>query len=118
MADKIPSTSTPHNSNPRPKKQARGYGGNWPRLRLMKLRRNPACEYCHISPATCVDHVDGDTSNVAWNNLRSACDACHGRKTVQCDGGFGRRIQRAAAMPATQANNSELLIERPISDAE
>ena len=41
-------------------------------------------------PAKHVDHVDNDRSNEEPDNLRSLCVPCHSRKTVRCDGGFGR----------------------------
>lgn len=82
----------------------RGYGGRWRRLRRMILARDPVCvcrglEGClHVAGgcvqlATDVDHVlprlRGGTD--AEDNLQGLCKACHSRKTVAEDGGWGRR---------------------------
>lgn len=76
---------------------ARGYGYRWQKLRLMQLRRQPICAdpfAIHGTPveATEVDHIvprsRGGTDQ--FENLQSLCKACHSRKTVTIDGGFGR----------------------------
>lgn len=63
-------------------------------IRPAKLERNPLCEDCEVLNlvvvATDVDHIDGDTSNNADENLRSLCHPCHSSKTASHDGGFGR----------------------------
>jgi 5-methylcytosine-specific restriction protein A len=41
-----------------------------------------------------VDHIDGDSDNDAWDNLRSRCHPCHSRKTATHDGGFGNAPKR------------------------
>jgi 5-methylcytosine-specific restriction protein A len=57
------------------------------------LRSNPICQYCGLEEASEVDHVvplaAGGTND--YDNLRTSCKACHSRKTVIEDGGFGRR---------------------------
>jgi len=63
----------------------RGYGGDWPKIRLAKLAQNPVCEFQF--PPTCtgwaseVDHIlplsQGGTNE--GSNLRSTCKACHCR---------------------------------------
>lgn len=60
----------------------------WQRIRREKLRRSPLCEYCpegRKRSATQVDHkkaiADGGDP-WAWNNLASACQACHSQKTA------------------------------------
>ena len=75
-------------------RQERGYGEHWQRLRLLVLRERPLCESCReagrLTPATEVDHVDGNVRNLVSANLRPLCKPCHSRKTVACDGGLGR----------------------------
>ncbi|MBE7508498.1 MAG: HNH endonuclease [Planctomycetia bacterium] len=86
----------------RPSASARGYGRRWQRLAKMFLANNPLC----VDPfgvhgkwpvvAMHVDHIvprsTGGTDE--WDNLQGLCGPCHSRKTVQCDGGFGRRRER------------------------
>lgn len=76
----------------RPSAARRGYGAHWRRLRLSVLARRPVCEACWLAPATDVDHhvslAGGGTNDEA--NLVPLCHACHSRKTVERDGGFGR----------------------------
>lgn len=70
----------------------------WRRIRAAQLRREPLCRKCLaqslLTPATDVDHEDGDSSNNAESNLQSLCRSCHSRKTAQENGGFGnaRRV--------------------------
>jgi 5-methylcytosine-specific restriction enzyme A len=77
----------------RPSAAARGYDARWRRLRRMVLARQPVCATPGCNrPATDVDHriakaAGGDDS---FENLVAYCHACHSRKTVACDGGFGR----------------------------
>ena len=82
----------------RPSPHKRGYDRRWQKLRRMLLRTNPTCEACarkeppEVTPATEVDHIvalakGGARLDVA--NLQALCKACHARKTVREDGGFG-----------------------------
>jgi 5-methylcytosine-specific restriction protein A len=84
----------PRQSNDRPPPSRRGYGRNWRRCRLMKLAADPLCQDCKeegiVTEATEVDHVDGDTTNLSDENLRSLCKSHHSRKTCRQDGGLGR----------------------------
>lgn len=63
------------------------------RIRPQQLARHPLCEDCldrgQVTAATDVDHMDGNPHNNSADNLRSLCHACHSRKTVRQDGGFG-----------------------------
>jgi len=72
----------PRRDDCRPNANARGYGREWQRLRLMVLRREPLCRHCG-APATDVDHIHrralGGPDNMA--NLQALCHACHSRKT-------------------------------------
>lgn len=62
---------------------ARGYGANWSKLRMMKLRADPMCEVCQHAPAVQVDHIKakahGGTDDPS--NLQSICRECHQAKT-------------------------------------
>lgn len=64
------------------------------RIRPMKLRANPLCEDCRarglVVVATEVDHVNGDPTDNADQNLRSLCKPCHSTKTALHNGSFGR----------------------------
>lgn len=75
---------------------ARGYDARWRRLRLCVLRARPLCQHCHREAAAHVDHVlalaKGGSDDEG--NLEALCHGCHSRKTVLCDGGFGRREER------------------------
>ncbi|MGN5354342.1 HNH endonuclease signature motif containing protein [Ralstonia sp. L16] len=67
----------------------------WRRLREATLRRNPLCAECQrtkrVTPATVVDHIDGDATNNEPANLQGLCPSCHSAKTARRDGGFGNR---------------------------
>jgi 5-methylcytosine-specific restriction protein A len=84
----------------RPSPSKRGYGRNWQRCRLVKLAADPLCEdhkeRGEVVEATEVDHVDGDTSNLADDNLRSLCKSCHSRKTVREQGALGHAKPKGA----------------------
>ena len=83
---------------PRRSPHARGYTKRWQRLRRWYLARHPLCEDpfgLHGSRKVPGEHVDhivplarGGTNEES--NLQTLCAACHSRKTVLCDGGFGR----------------------------
>jgi 5-methylcytosine-specific restriction protein A len=71
----------------------------WQRFRAAFLAANPLCVLCEaqgkVVPATEVDHVRAvtgpeDTALSDPANWRGLCKACHSRKTVQTDHGFGR----------------------------
>jgi 5-methylcytosine-specific restriction protein A len=68
------------------------YGGErWARVRAAKLAATPLCEYCPADrrrAASCVDHRvpvagEDDPGAWAWDNLVSACWACHSAKTAR-----------------------------------
>lgn len=85
---------------PRHSASKRGYGRDWQALRLSHLAQHPLCVPCLdrnvTREATEVDHTTphkGDrTLLMDPNNLTSMCKACHSRKTVAEDGGFGRVV--------------------------
>lgn len=72
----------------------RGYGRNWQRLRLLVLHEEPLCRECRAA-ATDVDHIDGDVTNLARENLQALCHGCHSRKTTRENGGGWRPEGRA-----------------------
>jgi len=63
-------------------------------LERMILRRDPICMMCERAPSTVADHIiphKGDWSRfVDEKNLQGLCYSCHGAKTANEDGGFGR----------------------------
>lgn len=75
-------------SKTRPSPSGRGYDGDWRRLRMWFLRRNPVCVRCRllglVTPATEVDHItpirDGG-ERLDQSNLQALCKRCHSRKT-------------------------------------
>ena len=71
----------------------------WRKLRSAQLIRQPLCEDCskegRVTPANTVDHINGNTYNNSYTNLRSLCVRCHTIKTNKHDGGLGNRIHRA-----------------------
>lgn len=76
----------------------RGYNSaRWKALRLsILIERRYQCSACHLYNATDVDHlvaVDGPDDPLFWqrSNLDAKCHACHSRKTVAIDGGFGHQ---------------------------
>lgn len=77
----------------RPTASARGYGSRWQRFQKQYLNAHPPCVECGQG-ATCVDHKDGKgplgERGYDETNLQALCARCHGKKTVQQDGGFGR----------------------------
>lgn len=60
----------------------------WQRVRALKLRECPLCEYCpprRRKTATEVDHfiaIEDGGSPFDMANLRSACKPCHSQKTA------------------------------------
>jgi 5-methylcytosine-specific restriction protein A len=73
----------------------RGYGRQWQAIRICKLKQDPLCSDCLgaglVVAATDVDHIDGNVHNLSVNNLRSLCHACHSRKTIRENYGFGNK---------------------------
>jgi len=83
---------------PRESPHARGYDRRWRRLRRMHLMKHPLCEDpfgVHGRRTVMGEHVDhivplarGGSNHES--NLQTLCVSCHSRKTVRCDGGFGK----------------------------
>lgn len=59
----------------------------WQKLRRWVLEREPLCRDCDafgvVTPATDVDHNDGDPGNNDPDNLVPRCHECHSRKTMR-----------------------------------
>jgi hypothetical protein len=76
---------------------SRGYDHKWRRFREAWLAKHPLCVTCMVGGlvvlATVVDHVIPHRGDVEmfWKdgNHQALCKACHDRKTVLEDGGFG-----------------------------
>lgn len=68
-----------HDRN-RPSSSARGYNGEWRKLRAEFLRERPSCAFCG-APAEHVDHKVRHRGEKAlllsWANLQSLCVHCH-----------------------------------------
>ena len=77
-----------------PRKQE-GYDGIWEKLRKIVLNNEPLCRICRaegrITPATEVDHKDGNVWNRNLDNLQPLCKSCHSRKTATENGAFGNQ---------------------------
>lgn len=107
MATKPQTHSTSKAPSKRRSSTARGYGRAWQRFRERHAQMvPPMCEAVLPSGARCgfagrseemqLDHIEAvrgpddprffDRKAVGW-----LCRACHGRKTAQEDGGFGRK---------------------------
>lgn len=66
---------------------------HWKRRRAFILLRDRFCCICRKARSTVVDHKiareqGGDESD---ENLQGLCTACHSRKTIEHDRGFGRQ---------------------------
>ena len=72
---------------------ARGYGRLHRKIREIVMREEPLCREClkigRVTPSYEMDHIDGDAFNRARSNLQMLCKACHARKTIREQGGFG-----------------------------
>ena len=76
---------------------ARGYDGDWRRLRLRILADEPLCRFCaaegRVTAATEVDHIDpfrglDDPRRLDPANCRPLCTPCHRSRTArQATGG-------------------------------
>ena len=61
----------------------------WQRVRALKLRECPLCEYCpptRKKAATEVDHfkaIEDGGAPFDMTNLRSSCKSCHSQKTAR-----------------------------------
>lgn len=59
----------------------------WRRMRQVQLMLEPLCRHCaecgRTTPATDVDHIDGNSWNNESSNFQSLCAKCHGRKTAR-----------------------------------
>jgi 5-methylcytosine-specific restriction protein A len=83
-------------SGPKQTTTERGYGWLWQKLRKVILAEESLCRICweqdHIAtPATEVDHIDGDSFNNERENLRPLCRTCHLQRTAR-DQAFGRMM--------------------------
>jgi hypothetical protein len=73
---------------------ARGYDGDWRRLRADVLRAEPLCRLCRTAPATEVDHIQRfhslhDPLRLSRGNCRPVCAPCHRRRTARQSHGSG-----------------------------
>ena len=76
---------------------SRGYDWQWSKpggIRDQALAREPLCRSCTTcgddTPATEVDHIDGDPRNNRRENLRPLCKSCHSTLTAKQQA-FGRK---------------------------
>jgi len=65
-------------------------------LRKMVLAEEPLCREClkenKLTPATEMDHIDGNAWNLERGNLQGLCKGCHTRKTNREQGaGWGKK---------------------------
>lgn len=92
---------------PRRSAHRRGYDRRWQRQRRRVLREaiwcaDPFGHHAALGRWVLAEHVDhivpleAGGSNEPFN-LQALCAACHGRKTVLYDGGFGRAKQDVSA---------------------
>lgn len=73
----------------------------WRKIRRVKLKENPLCEYClavgKYTPATCVDHytpIKKGGAKLDKGNLKSSCNKCHSSKTQGSDINGGLDVLR------------------------
>ena len=71
----------------------RGYGARHRRIREVVRREEPLCMEClktgQVTPSNEMEHIDGNALNTERANLQMLCKACHSRKTIREQGGFG-----------------------------
>ena len=87
------------NKQRRPSDKAFYDSAEWEIIRTQQLAKHMFCQFIREDGLECkkiakhVDHIvareKGGTNDPS--NLRSGCVSCHSRKTVQEDGGFGRK---------------------------
>jgi 5-methylcytosine-specific restriction protein A len=77
----------------------RGYTARWARYSRIYRLNNPLCADCFkrgiLKPGGQVDHIVAVTDKddpLFWEptNHQNLCIACHNRKTIKQDGGFGK----------------------------
>lgn len=72
---------------PRESAAARGYDGQWRKIRIAHLRTNPVCVVPGCGRAAYdVDHIvpiRQGGARLDRNNLQSFCHACHSKKTAK-----------------------------------
>jgi len=75
----------------------RGYDTRWQKF-VKWLKQQPEhvlCGMCEQAPTELFDHVEAiggpnDPLLYELSNILGECKACHNRKTILCDGGFGK----------------------------
>lgn len=84
---RLPKRANPTGRTADPRRTIPLNTARWQRLRASILAERPLCVDClalgRVTPATDVDHDDGDPSNNARSNLVSRCHACHSTKTMR-----------------------------------
>lgn len=75
------------------------YNWDWRKFRDRYVKENPLCLHClkegKLTPTKDVDHIvphQGD-KDLFWleSNLQPLCKSHHSKKTVEYDGGFGKK---------------------------
>lgn len=90
-------------------------GAAWQRLRASVLAGEPLCRMCwhmgRTTPATDVDHINGDPSDNTDANLQPLCHECHSRKTARDHGKNVNMGCDAKGMPLDPSHpwNNEVL---------
>ena len=86
----------------------RGYGADWRRRKAAFLARHKKCVACGGPSNTC-DHIIPLTRGGKddASNWQAMCTACHSRKTVLHDGGFGRPRTRRVEANASGSRSRE-----------